>query len=420
MTSGRKTCCAWLLLLWAASAQRSCRNSLDRTNHQNSLWSDDLPFSGSGSPASLCDGTLSIKESGEICIEGRVTYQQLWEFLGNQAVYQPAARTVSVNGHLTAGSGNVVLGKTTRYLYDFVTSYKVNGVSYVADETIVDNLLAASRGTIDGLCLSPDIEQKEESWYQVGHQIYFLDGIDYDSLRTSPDVGLWFFGNFNSVVEYHRNADEPNFFIKFTSRLTMQFVNSVVYLFPSFLYGIFPVFAVTGTSRLLVQGKFSTKEFPNPLIAPDVLGSIEGVQIDTTWENLITAVESEGLFRQSKRVPLYFNVVIKRVEASGKNFKCWGEGTKVAAIDIEAPLGRADELDDYIENTIFPALSKNGRVAIHFGKRCPPNSSILQSALDVYESCGAQVGITVNQCYHPICERKATPSPFAYPEAYSG
>jgi hypothetical protein len=42
--------------------------------------------------------------------------------------------------------------------------------------------------------------------------------------------------------------------------------------------------------------------------------------------------------RQSPTI--FFNVVIKRVEASATNYKCWGDSaTQVASIDVEAPAG---------------------------------------------------------------------------------
>jgi len=422
----------FIVVVTVVVAQKPCRNSKNRATHLASLWNDDLPYYGGEQPLyAVCDGTVTVDaDSGEICVAGRVNYQQLMEFLDNRAVYQPAVRTISITGHLTAGSGNVVLGGRARYLYDFVTSYTVDNVTYSAqhsDNNIVDQLLAASRGTIDGVCFAAELQQSEERWYGISHDTYSLGGVDYDNLRNNPDIGLWFFGAFNSVVEYHpTNRPAPNFLSKILSRALLSFTNGVVYLVPSIFYRIVPVFAVTGTSRRLVFGTFSTKEYPNPFTAPDNLGAIEGVQIDTPWDNLVDAVQQRGLFtsgvNNSNKVPLYFNVVIKRIQpaATDNNFNCYGTGTVMAAIDVEAPLGRADEMDAFIENIVYPALSaNNGTVGIHFGKRSPPNSSILQSALDVYEACGAKVGLgAMEKCYHPLCERKATPSVFEYPEAY--
>jgi len=405
-------------------AQRSCRNSNRRPNHVNSLWEQDFPNDQANAVA-ICEGTVSMQQdSGEICINGRVNYQQLMEELDNPSIWQPAARTISVNGHLTAGSCNVVLGGKTRYLYDFVTSYTINGTSYVASErsNIVDDLLAASRGTIDAVCFSSDFQQEEERFYSISHRAFALDSIDYDLLRNRDDIGLVFFGNVNSVVEFHNdNIDPPSRFQSLSSRARLNAINAFVYATPSFVYGLLPVFVLTGTTRLATAGVYSTRDFPNPFTAPDTLGAIEGVQIDTPWETIVSAAEA-GLFSGDDRVPIWFNVVIKRIVAVGTNYKCWGEAGRImASIDIEAPLGFADELDDYIENTIYPKLVvAGGPVAIHFGKRSPPNSSVLTSAMNFYESCGVETNlqVAVEDCIHPLCERKPAPSVFHYPPAY--
>lgn len=208
------------------------------------------------------------------------------------------------------------------------------------------------------------------------------------------------------------------------------------------MYGVFPVFAVTGTSRLVVQGTYSTQTHPQPFVAPDNLGQVEGVQIDVAWDVLVAAI-SNGLFT-SEKVPLYFNVVIKRIEAQGINYKCWDntgkdrnkngdadangdEGTVlVASIDAEAPAGWGDRLDKFVDEIIYPALhAYTEDIAIHFGKRSPPNSRILQSALDFYERCGVEIelgkDVKPKDCFHPICDRANNedgPREFTYPSQY--
>lgn len=177
-------------------------------------------------------------------------------------------------------------------------------------------------------------------------------------------------------------------------------------------------------------------------MAPDNLGQVEGVQIDVPWDVLVTAIDN-GLFTQDK-VPLYFNVVIKRIEAEGINYKCWDKSGKhrkneagdeninndgtvlVASIDAEAPAGWGGRLDKFIDETIYPALHEyTDDIAIHFGKRAPPNSRILQSALDFYERCGVEIDlgqdIKAKECYHPICDRTNNengPREFTYPSRY--
>lgn len=403
-----------------------CRTKPSRPNHMFSLWAQDFPWpQDTAQPSSLCEGTVTQRSNGEICIEGRVSYQQITEVVGNKAIFQPAARSISINGHLTAGSGNVVLGDQVHYLYDFVTSYVVDGVYYEASTNITDHMLTASRGTIDAVCLSADF-QATESWYSISHKFYGLDSVDYAELRTITNVGLLFFGYFNSVLELHTPLDTTpalNDVSTFAYSTLMNFVNFGVGAFPASLYGLFPVFAVTGSSRVLVGGSYSTKKHPNPFIAPDNLGQVEGVQVDCHWTTLMDALEDGGLFRGSKKIPLYFNAVIKRIEAQGKHYTCWGEpGTITASIDLEAPAGWGSKLDQYIEEVVFPELSNRGPVSIHFGKRSPPNSRVLQSAINFYSDCGVATHLEIkdDNCYHPICDRTNVPRKFKYPADYYG
>jgi len=425
MTQTFLNVCQCIWMLWfgiLTSAKRLCRVKSGRPNHQSSLWQTDFPYISSTiapSPEALCEGSITVESDGRICINGRVNYAQIVDAIRGEPMYQPAAQTISINGHLTSGSANVVLGASTRYLYEFVTSYNVNGVWYEVSDGIVDDLLVASRGTIDGVCLDPSI-RGEESYYTITHNKYSLSGVNYSDLDRE-DLALLFFGRFNSVAEFHKSTEVEPGFIEYTkSRLIMGFTNAIVYAFPTSLYGVIPVFALTGTSRLIVQGTFSTKDFPNPFLAPDNLGGIEGVQIDTPWETLTKAIQDEGLFTtDNNKVPLYFNVVIKKIESDGVNYKCWGEGkTTMAAMDIEAPAGWGDKMDEFVNDIIYPALSKHGPVALHFGKRIPPNSDIIASALDVYGSCGVELGLDLDDCYHPQCERKTSPQNFEYPALY--
>lgn len=408
----------------AAGTGTYCRQKKSRPNHMYSLWKQAFPLGeDEDQPSALCEGTVYEIGNGEICIEGRVSYQQVAEAIGNNALFQPAARTVSVNGHLIAGSGNVVLGHKIHYLYDFVTSYIVDGVTYDASTNIVDHMLTASRGTIDGVCFRSDF-QEDESWYQISHKVFWLGNVDYDLLRESQYIGLLFFGNLNSVLEIHTPVEDEsglNAISTFPYSAIMNLANFAIGLFPASLYGILPVFAITGTSRLLIEGTFSTKDHPNPFIAPDPLGQVEGIQVDVLWTTLIDAIQFGGLFTtDDKKVPLYFNVVIKRIEAVGNNFNCWGQGAITAAIDLEAPAGWGDKLDDFVDNIVFPELKARGDVAIHFGKRSPPNSKTLQSAIDFYQKCGVEIDLNLTEdvCYHPICDRNSSPRKFTYPPAY--
>ena len=144
-----------------------CRNSGVPT-HQNGLWSDGWPNSQEDVKA-LCEGTTSVMDNGEICIDGRVTYRQMVEDLGFANIFAPAAETISVQGHLVGGTGNVVMAGQAFFVYDFVSSYTIGGTDYVAGPDIIDNMLAASMGTIDKVCFHSNFTQPE-SFYKITHK----------------------------------------------------------------------------------------------------------------------------------------------------------------------------------------------------------------------------------------------------------
>ena len=207
-----------------ASAQTYCRGDSNRNlNHMFSLWESDFPdllnsngtsLTDNDPPPALCEGTVTVdNDSGDICVTGRVTYDHLQTALHTAMVFQPAAQTVSVNGHLIAGSGNVVLGPKVHYLYDFITSYTINGNTKKAGSDIVDDMLVASRGTIDGFCMDKRMATFYESWYEISHDVFELNQVDdiVDSMTNRDDIGLVFFGRFNNVIEYHTGLDaKPN------------------------------------------------------------------------------------------------------------------------------------------------------------------------------------------------------------------
>jgi len=414
-------------VLCHASSNKYCKTDPEYPNHLFSLWKSDFPGSCDDEVPATCEGTLSSETEDEVCVDGRVTYGQLEDLLSSDdPIFQPAVKSISINGHMTAATGNLVLGSQVRYMYSMITSYTIGGVTYQSspagsgNSEMADNLLAASRGTVDAFSLNRTLLQPgPASWFEISHDFFvFLDRVDMDSLRRD-DVGLLFFSPYNSVVEYHTPvSDDPFFVTAFLSKAILSAVNFGVGFFPSFLYGILPVFAVTGTSRLIVKGTFSTADFPNPFTAPETLGRVEAVQVDAAWETLLSAIEEEGLFTSDdKKVPSpYINVVIKKLDDT----PACSTATKMCGIDLEAPAGWGDMLDDYINDVVYPALAKHGDVTIHFGKRVPPNSALVQSALDFYGDCGVEVGlnITKEECHHPYCERRTAPTLFTYPSKY--
>jgi len=108
------------------------------------------------------------------------SYGQLRQAVGRgRPTRRPATDSISITGHLLLGSGNVnvLLGTEANFLHDFVTKYTVNGVQYdnTGDGTMVDNLFAASRGTLDGVCFDNATFAPEEiSYYSLSHENFGL------------------------------------------------------------------------------------------------------------------------------------------------------------------------------------------------------------------------------------------------------
>jgi hypothetical protein len=287
----------------------------------------------------------------------------------------------------------------------------------------VDNLIVASRGTIDEICFVSELRQLEQ-WYEISYEM----GADTSTLADlSQPVGNVFCGYFNCAIEFHKELDEKpdDTLTQWLSAVRFYASTISLGLTPDWIFQYIPIFATTSIIRSVsLPGFYSTTMFPHPFRAPDRLGGGEVVQIDVHWEYFVKAI-ADGLFTQ-ERPPLFFNVVTQRVLATGKNYKCWNrEGDSddtryIALINIEAPRGFAEQQDQFIDTVVYPALKKyTDDISIHFGKRNPPHSRILQSALDFYKKCGAQIALgTVEPCYHPTCERTNKPRDFTYPPQY--
>jgi len=392
--------------------------------HQSGLWHYGFPVSSL--PAAVCEGTIDVQQDGTICVTGRVSYAQIREAVG-RPTYSPAAPTISINGHLTTGSCNVVLGPNAHFLYDFVTSYTVEGTEYQADATMIDRLLAASSGTIDGVCLDASFAPNGPDGYTIRSERWAPADVDLDAFATA---NLIFVSRYFIVAEFHEAADpwagwdgllgmltHPPFLggSTFSTAIGVTLYNTISFLsVPSFLVTLIPGFlGVTGLTRnLLISGTFNIDQHPLPLLAPPT--AVENIQVDTEWATLLAAMDA-GLF-SNPPVPVDLGLVIKRITPAEPTNGCWTE--PAAAIDIQAPMGKHAILDDWIRDVLHPALTAIGTVGLHFGKRLPAQSAVLQAALDKYEACGASVGLSLTECYHPMCKRTVTPTAFEYPSQY--
>ena len=392
-----------LLLAETSFSQTYCRNGkVGGIPHHQSMWHDDFP--SDTSPYALCEGNINVDVDGTICIEGRVNYEQLEEAVG-KPVRAPAAKSISVSGHLIGGSGNVVLGTEAKFLYDFVTRYTINGVTYEADDTIADKMLAASRGTIDSVCFDASFAQ-DVARYKISHDFWFPKNLD---VAAATEANLLYFSAWSAVAEYYEPSNRSPFF----GHITNSLITFASGLAPTFVFRYLPLLGFTGFFRLFVIGTMDTEKFPQPITAPNV--DVENYQVDTKWSTLMAAID-DGLFTEDK-VPLYFGVLIKKIEPGPKGIGCWN--TTSASIDIQAPSGRGDKLDEYLTETVLPALSVHGSYGLHMGKRLENGSDSLKTALETYNrQCNVELNLSPDVCYHPACRRSETLSTFTYPEQY--
>ena len=382
----------------ASQAQETCRTGKNKLPHQQNHFQEG--FLIDDKPEALCEGSVTIAADGEICITGRVSYRQLSEKVG-RPIRSPAADSISVNGHLITGSGNVVLGREAGFLYDYVTKYFIDGVEFTAGTDIADQTFTASRGLITGICLDASFAQDEET-YAITHDIWYPTNVDEEQIA---DANVIYASSYSIVAEYYKPTNLGPFFGTITNSL-ITFAAGIV---PAFVFNIVPLLGLTGIFRLFVVGSVSTKDFPQGITAPDVV--VEDVQIDTEWSTLLAAME-DGLFTE-ERVPLYMGVLIKRIEASEASNGCWK--VPAASIDIQAPKGQGAKLDKYINDEVLPALKSRGTVGLHMGKRIDNGSDLLKTALETYAACGVEMNLAPAKCYHTACTRTSELTGFEYP-----
>ena len=294
-----------------------------------------------------------------------------------------------------------------------VNSYIINGTNYTSNETMIDNLLAASRGTIDGVCFDPSFVQPEQ-FYKLSYKFYGPSSVDLDAFDSS---NLIFASSVGVVLETQTVMDSvPSFLVRVISRLRFQALFLVSsFPTPQFVYDLFPIFSFTGYLRRIILGlsQLSTAEFPNPLVAPDAY--VENIQMDIEWSDLLLLVDN-GIFSQ---FPSKLGAIIKKISPKAGTFSCWK--TDVASVDLQIPLQYGQDLDDFVNDVLYPKLlelNSSAKVSFSFGKRLPEGSAALKNALDTFALCGASLSLSVDKCYHPMCRREVTPTDFEYPEKY--
>lgn len=399
------------LLFGYTRAQTECRDN-GLFPHQSTLWNDNFPNGENDEKViALCDGEISINGAGEVCVDGRVTYRQIQEFTG-MPTYAPTSNTISITGHLIAGDAYTMLGDKFVFLYDLVSSYTINGTTYEADDTMVDNVLAASKGAIEGICYKTDFVRNETEYIKINHKIFLEGEANAEELE---DATVIFASALGLVGEYYTKVeDKPSILSNFRLSLQNSVSNSPT---PDELFQIFPIFSlVPGLRALIVGGVVSTDVHPQPLTAPDA--QVEDIQIDTEWSTLLKVIDS-GVFDDG--YPLFSLGLIRKVTILEGGFSCWRNTTEAAVIDITIPPGRAEEIDEFVVNKLYPAIKEQGgNVGLHLGKRIPNDSTeLMNDVFDFYARCGMTVPDTKPEpCYHPLCSRQSIPTTFEYPSEF--
>lgn len=420
----------WLIIVSSAchlrqsTGQTVCRDPTIAP-HQAAIWQNDFPFDLGNLPVGLCDGTITVQDDGGMCVTGKVNFDQLRDASGtDRPTYQITSGEVSFNGHMASGSAYVWLGPDVFYGYDFITSYTVDGVTYSADSSMTDRLLAASRGSIDGFCLSPAYRQVPRK-YKISHKVGLVTKKPFN-IKKIKESSYTFISRYFVVYEYHEWMDDGGILgissliggatYKATNFLTETFTAitapdiTAEDLGPA---GLFPTNLFAPLARLTVFGTVSTDQFPVPVSAPDDI--TESIQLDVEYAALLKALRN-GLF-SAKSIPLYFYVRFKKVEPFTNGNSCFTETSVI--LEMTAPQQEGEKLDDWVDAVVLPALLDAGAtIGMHFGKRIPPNTETLQKAYEKYASCGVELNVSPTNCYHPACTRSLTPDDFNYPPQY--
>lgn len=333
----------WFGIGDGSNGRRRCRKGGEGP-HMEGLFQANFPDSGLNKPVPLCEGSVTMGSDFSICTTGRVSYDQIAAVAAENGryIFAPAAGDITVPGHIISGSSNAVLGSEAALIQGFIANYTIGGVTTTADATMTDNLFAASRGTLSGVCFLPSFSQ-EESFYTIKHDFWSPKSSKIDFTRA-VNANILYFGYFSAVAEYHTRGDAP----VITGHVQLALISFVASIVPSFAFNLVPFLGFTGIFRLFTTGTMSTAKFPQPLDAPPVI--VEDTMINTEWTTLIAAAEA-GLFTDgAAKVPLYFGVFIKRVQPTAN--ACWDVET--ASIDFQAPKGAGEKLDAYINDHVLP------------------------------------------------------------------
>lgn len=409
-------------------------------------------FPASLKPTAICNGHITLQENGDICVEGRVTFQQIMDHC-NCPIWTTSSSTVSINGLLTSGQGSVSMGTQWKYIYDFVTSYRINGTDYTATPgSALEHTFVASYGTVDAYCLDKSIREGP-AYYEMDIAVYPRQ-LQVDASEIQ-DATTLFISCYALTVEYYRAIDAENAealdildgtggaFGLDAPRLIGDAIEEILDMFggsddapanatsnvagdndedselssPGFIAGLPGYFPVLGLLRAVnLPGVYRTSSFVNGLYDGDSIKPSEQIHFETSWKTFLSLVE-DGFFQDNKP-PLQMFVSIRRMTSDSNSKGCWTEDT--AGIVMGAPSRAVDYLEDYADLVHEAIMNRDSRMTLHFGKRVPRNPAIVQTALDTLESCGVTIDLEdpAVRCIHPNCHRRVETASWSWPSEY--
>ena len=405
-----------------------CQSSSNSLPHMAGRWRDGFP--NDSTPTALCNNRISLEENGDLCVEGRATFQQLVDFLDGGTMYATSSSSVSINGLMMSGQGNLALAGDWRYIYDFVNSYTVNGERFLFTNTqdLMDNIFLASRGTIDGFCLDSSIMEGPPAF-----RLVIEPNIPFDLQADAGDVQeatIVYISAYLLTIETHIAEDDSSLAREPVINVEGLLDDISNFLFgedggdnlnmpndPSFIEDLSGTAASFGLLRYIQnQGVYSTRTLINGIYeGDDNWFTNEQIQMDTQWSVFVDMVDS-GWFNDNPPPTFDLILAVRHIRANGSSRGCWKEDT--AAIAIGSPVRAVDDNESYAAKVLEGIESFGGKISLHYGKRSPRNVGIRRAALRTYEECGIEMDVDPVRCVHPSCRRTEVIEPFEWPAEY--
>lgn len=415
-TFQNKVLFSFLLHYVPSASQTICRDNKRLTPHGEGLWTD-IPSKASA--RALCEGKITKNDDIEICFEGRLTYAQVAEMTG-LPIARPGSETISINGHLTGGVGNARLGTKIGYIYDYVRSYTINGSVFQASPDMVNNLLAASKGLIDGVCLDKSITKPPSEGYRLMFKNMLISQFD-KNIEKWKDADIVYIGAGTVTAEFHTpiSAEEVRRSDALWFKAMILFSRTplpVSLQWTTFFLGIL-------RTSFLNNKTFLVEEFSSPQSTPNT--PVENMSFELDQETFLRLVKDKGFLTDA---PYNLEIILRQIPGIQDSNNKVDRKTSYMVIDFITVQGHGAFLDKYFYENVFP-LIRDEKYVLHFGKRIPRDSSgssieFLNGCLNFYKDNGIKLDVNIplalEDCYHPFCARDATTGPtiFVYPSKY--